>query len=76
MELKNKIYGNVNIRKGSTIGYLKQVYEKEQEDDDDFALVVLSLKTGKTVGYTLFITTIIAMLAGGIYLIKKYVLNY
>ena len=32
MELKNKIYGNVNIRKGSTIGYLKQVYEKEQED--------------------------------------------
>ena len=32
MELKNKIYGNVNIRKGVTIGYLKQVYEKEQED--------------------------------------------
>ena len=32
MELKNKIYGNVNIRKGATIGYLKQVYEKEQED--------------------------------------------
>ena len=32
MELKNKIYGVVNIRKGSTIGYLKQVYEKEQED--------------------------------------------
>ena len=32
MELKNKILGNVNIRKGSTIGYLKQVYEKEQED--------------------------------------------
>ena len=32
MELKNKIYGNVNIRKGSTIGYLKQVYEKEKEN--------------------------------------------
>ena len=32
MELKNKIIGNINIRKGSTIGYLKQVYEKEQED--------------------------------------------
>ena len=32
MELKNKIHGNVNIRKGFTIGYLKQVYEKEQED--------------------------------------------
>ena len=32
MELKNKIHGNVNIRKDSTIGYLKQVYEKEKED--------------------------------------------
>ena len=32
MELKNKTLGSVNIRKGSTIGYLKQVYEKEQED--------------------------------------------
>lgn len=32
MELKNKILGNVNIRKGSTIGFLKQIYEEEQED--------------------------------------------
>ena len=32
MELKNKICGNVNIRKGFTIGYLKQVYENEQEN--------------------------------------------
>ena len=32
MELKNKTHGNVNIRKGSTIGFLKQVYEKEQEN--------------------------------------------
>lgn len=32
MELKNKTFGNVNIRKGSTIGYLKQIYEKEPED--------------------------------------------
>ena len=32
MELKNKTHGNVNIRKGSTIGYLKQIYEKEQEN--------------------------------------------
>lgn len=32
VELKNKIYGNVNIRKGATIGYLQQVYEKEKED--------------------------------------------
>ena len=54
----------------------KDPYEKEQEDDDDFALVVLSLKTGKGAAYTVLITTIIAMLAGGIYLIKKYVLTY
>ena len=32
MELKNKILGNINIRKGATIGFLKQVYEKEHED--------------------------------------------
>jgi len=32
VELKNKIFGNVNIRKGSTIGFLKQIYEKEQEN--------------------------------------------
>ena len=30
--MKNKTLGNVNIRKGATIGYLKQIYEKEQED--------------------------------------------
>ena len=50
-------------------------YEKEQEDDNDFALVVLSLKTGKGISYTLLITAVISMLAGGIYLIKKYVLT-
>ena len=32
MELKSKTLGSVNIRKGSTIGFLKQIYEKEQED--------------------------------------------
>ena len=32
MATKNKTLGNVNIRKGATIGYLKQIYEKEQED--------------------------------------------
>ena len=31
VELKNKILGNVNIRKGSTIGFLKQIYEEEPE---------------------------------------------
>jgi uncharacterized repeat protein (TIGR01451 family) len=51
-------------------------YEKEQEDDDDFALVILSTKTGKGATYTLFIMSIITVLAGGIYLIKRYVLTY
>ncbi len=51
-------------------------YEKEQEDDDDFALVILSIKTGKGATYTLLITAVITMLAGGIYLIKRYVLTY
>jgi len=54
----------------------KDPYEKEQEDDDDFALVILSIKTGKGMSYTILITAVIAMLAVGIYLIKKYVLTY
>ena len=54
----------------------KDPYEKEQEDDDDFALVILSLKTGKGATYTILITTVISVLAVGIYLIKRYVLNY
>ena len=51
-------------------------YEKEQEDDDDFALVILDIKTGKGASYTLFITSMIALLAAGMYLIKRYVLTY
>lgn len=54
----------------------KNPYEKEQEDDDDFALVILSLKTGKGATYTILTITIISVLAVGIYLIKRYVLNY
>lgn len=60
----------------STPDNKKDPYEKEQEDDDDFALVILSLKTGKAMSYTLLITTVVSLLAGGIYLIKKYVLRY
>ena len=51
-------------------------YEKEQEDDDDYALVILSIKTGKEATYTLFIISMIALLATGIYLVKRYVLDY
>ena len=30
--IEKQDFGNVNIRKGATIGYLKQVYEKEKEN--------------------------------------------
>ncbi len=60
----------------STTDNKKDPYDKEQEDDDDFALVILSLKTGKGMSYTLLIMTVVSMLAGGIYLIKRYVLSY
>ena len=51
-------------------------YNKEQEDDDDFALVVLSITTGggDTIAYTGLITTVIAIIAAGLFLIKKYVM--
>lgn len=54
----------------------KDPYEKEQEDDDDFALVILSLETGTTefFGYFTIVTISLAILGIGIYLIKKYVL--
>ena len=49
-------------------------YEEEQEDDDDFALVILTLKTGKGVSYIWLGLVTIAILASGLILIKKYVL--
>ena len=49
-------------------------YEKEQEDDDDFALVILTLKTGKGISYIWLGLVTIAILASGAILIKKYVL--
>ncbi len=60
----------------SVPGNKKDPYNKEQEDDDDFALVVLSLKTGREMGYTLLTTIVISVLALGIYLIKRFVLDY
>lgn len=67
-------YGSKDI--DSTPDNKQDPYEKEQEDDDDFALVILSLKTGKGLSYTILITAIVTLLAGGVYLIKKYVLRY
>ena len=60
----------------STPDNKKDPYEKEQEDDDDFALVILSIQTGKGTSYALFTIAMLTLLAGGIYLVKKYVLTY
>ena len=60
----------------STPNNKKDPYEKEQEDDDDFALVILSIKTGKGASYAVFTTAMVTLLAGGIYLVKRYVLTY
>ena len=60
----------------STVDNKVDPYEEEQEDDDDFALVLLTIKTGKGTTYTVLIMSIIVALAGGVYLIKKYVLTY
>lgn len=49
-------------------------YDKEQEDDDDFALVILTLKTGKAVSYIWLGLIVVAILASGTIAIKKYVL--
>ncbi len=49
-------------------------YSVEQEDDDDFALVILQLKTGSAPTYIAITTAVLAILSGGIILIKKYVL--
>ena len=49
-------------------------YEKEQEDDDDFALVILTLKTGTEFTYIGLILAIVAIISAGVVTIKKYVL--
>lgn len=49
-------------------------YNKEQEDDDDFALVILTLKTGKAVSYIWLMLVVITIIASGSVLVKKYVL--
>lgn len=49
-------------------------YDKEQEDDDDFALVILTLKTGISKTYLGLIAVVITIIAAGVITIKKYVL--
>ena len=61
----------------STPNNRENPYKEEQEDDDDFALVILSIKTGATqfMSYFTLITITLAIVGGGIILIKKYVLK-
>lgn len=61
----------------STSNNKENPYKEEQEDDDDFALVILSIKTGATqfMSYFTLITITLAIVGGGIILIKKYVLK-
>ena len=49
-------------------------YNKEQEDDDDFALVILQLETGSAPTYIALVTAFLAIVGAGTILIKKYVL--
>ena len=49
--------------------------QKEGEDDIDDAPVMLTVKTGNMPPYITLILVILLMLASGIILIKKYVLN-
>mgnify|MGYP001165807145 CR=1 FL=1 len=60
----------------STPNNKENPYKEEQEDDDDFALVILSIETGAAqfMSYFTLIIIALAIVAGGIFLIKKYVL--
>lgn len=49
-------------------------YDKEQEDDDDFALVILTLKTGNEKTYIGLLVLVITIITAGTVIIKKYVL--
>ena len=49
-------------------------YNEQQEDDDDKALVILELKTGGDASYIWLGLTVLLILAGGITLIKRYVI--
>lgn len=49
-------------------------YDKQQEDDDDKALVILEIKTGGAASYIWLGLIVLTILTGGIALIKKYAL--
>ena len=49
-------------------------YDKQQEDDDDKALVILEIKTGGSASYIWLGLVVLTILAGGVLLIKKFVI--
>ena len=49
-------------------------YDKQQEDDDDKALVILEIKTGGETSYIWLGLTVLLIIAGGIMLIQKNVM--
>ena len=49
-------------------------YKERQEDDDDYADVLISLKTGAENTYYLLVIVVISIIGTGLTLIKKYVL--
>ena len=49
--------------------------DKKEEDDEDNAKVVLSIKTGSVPTYIVLVLTSVAILGGGTFLIKKYVVK-
>jgi len=50
-------------------------YKEEQEDDDDYALVILSIKTGNESSYIGLLLTVLTIITSGIIFIKRYVLE-
>ena len=48
---------------------------KDGEDDQDSAIIVLSIKTGSVQTYIILIITILGIFATGFYLIYKYVVK-
>ena len=58
----------------STPDNLHDGYDKEQEDDDDYALVILQIETGSAPTYIALTLSVLVILGAGTFLIKKYVI--
>ena len=67
-------YAEISEDSGDDIDSTPDNY-KLDEDDIDYAQVILSIKTSGTKTYALLVLISITVLAGGIFLIKKYVIK-